>query len=436
MGAWPKVRLGDIVDFLTGYPFKSDQYTEDSSGIRLLRGDNIVQGRLRWEGVKRWPKNGAAGHEAYLLQPDDVVLAMDRPWIEAGLKYSQISEFDCPALLVQRVTRLRGTDKIDGRFLAYVIGGREFTDHVLAIQTGTAVPHISGGQIKAYEFGLPDLPDQQAIAAVLSALDDKIELNRRMNETLEASARALFRDWFVDFGPVKAKAANAPAYLSDTIWSLFPDVLDDEGNPEGWVWSTIGKEVDAVGGSTPSTTNEAYWDGDIAWTTPKDLSGLNSAILMQTGRAISKAGLQKITSGLLPVGTVLMSSRAPVGYLAIAQIPLAINQGYIAMRCDGRVSNWHAYLWANENMDAILQNANGSTFQEISKANFRPLPILMASKAVLSQFDDAVQPMFERIIANERESRTLAQTRDTLLPKLMSGEIRVAETETLLEAVL
>jgi hypothetical protein len=259
----------------------------------------------------------------------------------------------------------------------------------------------------------------------------RVLLNLRMNETQEASARALFRDWFVDFGPTRAKAEGRAPYLAPDIWSLFPGTFDDEGKPEGWVWSTIGKEVEAVGGSTPSTKDASLWDGDIAWTTPKDLSGLKSPVLMQTGRTISEAGLQTISSGLLPPGTVLMSSRAPVGYLAITQIPLAINQGYIAMRCNGRVSNWHAYLWAKENINAIVQNANGSTFQEISKANFRPLPFLVGDKDVRDRFNDLVQPMFEQIIANERESRTLAETRDALLPKLMSGEIRVAQAEKL-----
>ncbi len=284
---------------------------------------------------------------------------------------------------------------------------------------------------EGYLFEIPELPEQRAIAGVLSTLDDKIELNRRMNETLEASARAVFRDWFIDFGPTRAKMAGAAPYVAPDMWQIFPGTLDVGGKPEGWTWSTIGQEVEAVGGSTPSTKDAALWDGDIAWTTPKDLSGLNSPVLMQTGRTISEAGLQTISSGLLPAGTVLMSSRAPVGYLAITQIPLAINQGYIAMRCNGRVSNWHAYLWAKENMDAIIQNANGSTFQEISKANFRPLPILVGDQGVRDRFDDVVRPMFEQIIANERESRTLAETRDLLLPKLVSGEIRVAQAEKL-----
>lgn len=290
---------------------------------------------------------------------------------------------------------------------------------------------ITKAHIESFEVPLPPLTIQRQIGDVLSVLDNKIELNRRMNETLEASARALFRDWFVDFGPTRAKAEGHSPYLAPDLWSLFPDRLSDNGAPNGWEWSTIGEEVEAVGGSTPSTKSAALWDGGIAWTTPKDLSGLGSPILLDTARTITEAGLGTISSGLLPAGTVLMSSRAPVGYLAVAGVPLAINQGYIAMKCRGRVSNWSAYLWAHENMAAIISNANGSTFQEISKKNFRPLPILVADKATQSAFDSVVGSMFERITANVIESRSLTATRDALLPKLMSGEIRVRDAEAL-----
>lgn len=292
-------------------------------------------------------------------------------------------------------------------------------------------PYLSLRDQLRIQIALPEIARQIEIGAILSALDDKIELNRRMNETLEASARALFRDWFVDFGPTRAKAEGRPAWLAPDLSSLFPARLGDDGVPEGWEWSTIGEEVEAVGGSTPSTKDAAFWDGGIAWTTPKDLSDLGSPILLDTARTITEAGLRTISSGLLPAGTVLMSSRAPVGYLAITSVPLAVNQGYIAMKCSGRISNWHTYIWAYENMDAIVANANGSTFQEISKKNFRPLPILIADEAVHSAFDRLVSPMFEQITANVVESRTLASTRDTLLPKLMSGELRVREAEAL-----
>lgn len=282
---------------------------------------------------------------------------------------------------------------------------------------------------------LPDLGAQQAIVDVAFGLIDKIELNRQMNATLEAMARALFRDWFVDFGPTRAKMAGAEPYLARDLWALFPDRLNDEGKPEGWEVSTIGDEVRVVGGSTPSTKDPEFWDGGINWATPKDLSSLTAPVLLETSRTITAAGLAKISSGLLPVGALLLSSRAPIGYLAIAEVPVAINQGFIGMICDKRVSNVFAWLWTLENMEAILAKANGSTFQEISKGNFRPLPVVVPSEPMLQAFDAVAKPLYERIAKNERETRTLAQTRDLLLPRLMSGELRVAEAETLAREV-
>jgi type I restriction enzyme S subunit len=233
----------------------------------------------------------------------------------------------------------------------------------------------------------------------------------------------------VDFGPTRAKAGGAKPYLPPEIWSLFPDRLDDNGLPEGWEVSEIGKETKVVGGSTPSTKEPRFWGGGIHWTTPKDLSALKSPVLFETNRTITEAGLEKISSGLLPVGTVLLSSRAPIGYVAIAAVPVAVNQGYIALRCEGRLSNVYVWLWLHENMEAIKGNANGSTFQEISKKNFRPLPVVVPSMDVMDAFNEMVMPLYERIEKNELESRTLAQTRDLLLPKLMSGKIRLQDVE-------
>jgi type I restriction enzyme S subunit len=259
-------------------------------------------------------------------------------------------------------------------------------------------------------------------------------------------ARAIFKDWFVDFGPTRTKMAmrgedpqkenTAPApYLAPDIWSLFPDRLDDEGKPEGWLSSTIGHEVTILGGSTPSTKEPDLWGGEISWATPKDLSSLASPILLSTERQITEAGLSDISSGLLPIGTVLLSSRAPIGYLAIAAIPTAVNQGFIAMICNKQLSKTFVWQWAHANMDIIRQRANGSTFQEISKTNFRPIPVLFAQFEILQAYDNLVGPLLDRIAANAIESRSLMTTRDLLLPKLMSGEIRVKDAEKMLESI-
>ncbi len=302
---------------------------------------------------------------------------------------------------------------------------------------GSVFTNLKTDILKNHKVKIPEIREQRAIAHILGTLDDKIELNRRTNETLEAMARALFKAWFIDFEPVRAKMdgrwkrgeslPGLPAHLYD----LFPDRLVESelGEiPEGWRHSTIGEEVTVCGGSTPSTKEPIFWvDGQHCWVTPKDLSGLKFPVLLDTERKITDAGLGKISSGLLPVGTVLLSSRAPIGYLAIAEIPTAINQGFIAMKCDGALPNVFVMPWCLENMDAIVGNANGSTFQEISKSNFRPLRVIVPSDSVLKSFTRLADSLYRKLAENEREARTLAQLRDTLLPKLISGELRVAD---------
>jgi type I restriction enzyme S subunit len=181
-----------------------------------------------------------------------------------------------------------------------------------------------------------------------------------------------------------------------------------------------------AGGTTPSTKGPAYWEGGThAWATPKDLSGLSVPVLLNTERRITDAGLSQIGSGLLPKGTVLLSSRAPIGYLAIAEVPVAINQGFIAMAPKTGTSNLFLLLWASVAHEEIVSRANGSTFLEISKANFRPIPVVTPSAAVMRAFEGQVRRLYERIVECEHDSRTLAALRDALLPKLISGELRV-----------
>lgn len=237
----------------------------------------------------------------------------------------------------------------------------------------------------------------------------------------------------MDFDPVRAKAdGRTPAGMDAATAALFPDhFVDSELGkiPSGWKPQTIGEVVRCVGGATPSTKVPSYWDGEIPFATPKDLAGLSDPVLLTTERCITALGLEQIGSGLLPKGSVLLSSRAPIGYLAIAEVPVAVNQGFVAMLCDGPLPNHYVLHWTRENMDAIVARANGTTFLEISKANFRPIDVLVPPPMVLEKFVDIVAPLHARIVANLKESRTLAALRDTLLPKLISGELRVPDAE-------
>ena len=296
---------------------------------------------------------------------------------------------------------------------------------------------LTKGMIEDFEIPKMPIEEQREIAAVLGALDDKIELNRKTAATLEAMARALYRSWFVDFDPVTAKSeGRAPAHMPPTTAAFFPDRFGDDGLPEGWEATTIGEVAKIVGGATPKTSEPTFWDGgEHLWATPKDLSALAQPVLFDTGRKITDAGLAKVSSGLSPAGTVLLSSRAPIGYLAIAKKPVAVNQGFIALRETSEISSVEAYFWCAENMDLILANANGSTFQEISKKNFRPLPYTRAPAPVRQAFQEQAGGLFDRISVAFEENQTLATLRDTLLPRLMSGELRVGEARDQVEAV-
>ncbi|KAB7674901.1 restriction endonuclease subunit S [Plesiomonas shigelloides] len=172
---WVETTIGNQVDFLAGFAFKSTQYTESKDGIRLIRGDNIVQGQLRWDGVKYLPRASAENYSQFYFEENDIVLAMDRPWVAAGLKVAYITNNDLPALQVQRTARLRVKPNIHWKYLFHMIRSSKFVTYLLDGQTGLGVPHISGKQILSFEFAMPPLNQQQLIVQKLDALGDKTQ---------------------------------------------------------------------------------------------------------------------------------------------------------------------------------------------------------------------------------------------------------------------
>jgi type I restriction enzyme S subunit len=367
------------------------------------------------------------------FQDRDTLMARITPCLENG----KLARFRAP--IDQRVGHgstefivVRGKPEVtDNDFAYYLTISPEIRSFAISQMTGSSgrqrVPTDSLGGISVL---IPSLKEQRKIVTVLSDLDDKIAVNERMNTTLEAMAHALFQSWFVDFDPVRAKLdGSKPAGIDEPTANLFPDTFQDSelGNiPKGWTIKPVGEVVDCVGGGTPSTAELKYWEGGTHhWTTPKDFSSLQSPILLNTDRKLTDAGIAKISSGLLPAGTLLLSSRAPVGYLAIASMPVAINQGFIALKCNEYASNYFMLNWCQSNMPEIESRATGTTFAEISKQNFRPIRVVLPSKDLMSAFTAKVEPLYEQITANLRQSQTLASLRDTLLPKLLSGELSV-----------
>lgn len=429
-GEWRDSTLGNVTDFLSGGTPSKSRADYWNGSIPWVSAKDMKQFRL--QDTEDHVTELGASNGTRLAPAGSVLLLVRGMTLLNDLPICVVTK---PMTFNQDVKALRPNANVIDDFVPYLLLGNK--DRLLSRVdlAGHGTGRLNSDELKALEIGLPPKAEQRAIAHILGTLDDKIELNRRRNQTLEAMARALFKDWFVDFGPVRAKMEGHEPYLPGDLWQRFPDRLDDEGKPEGWRRSTIGNEVTVCGGSTPSTKEPTFWEGGVhRWATPKDLSALTFPVLLDTDRKITHAGIAKISSGLLPVSTVLLSSRAPIGYLAIAEVPTAINQGFIAMKCDGTLPNVFVLFWCRENMDLILGNANGSTFQEISKSNFRPIPVIVPPESILNAFQERTEPLYRHIVENERESRTLAQLRNTLLPKLISGELRIKDAEKFIEA--
>lgn len=331
------------------------------------------------------------------------------------------------------------SDAAERQYIYWVLRTPQYREYCAGRAMGSAVVALSREDFLSYP--IPSLtPCRQLIVEMLEGIEERVRGLRETNATLEAIAQALFKSWFVDFDPVRAKAeGRQPEGMDATTAALFPDSFEESEQglvPKGWAIKPVGDAVDCLGGGTPDTKEPSYWEpAEHCWTTPKDLSGLQSPVLLRTERQLSTLGLAKVSSGLLPAGTLLLSSRAPIGYLAIAKMPVAVNQGYIAIPPGGELSPVYMLFWCRQNMEVIKGRANGSTFMEISKKAFRPIPALVPIADVLDAFANIAEPLFERLIENERQAQTLTQLRDTLLPRLISGQLRLPEAEGLLEGI-
>lgn len=430
--------LGDFFELQRGTTYKSALLGRPGPVLlglgSIARNGGFKEGNLKTYGGPCDPR--------HLLTPGEIYVSLKDVTQSADLlgAVARVPSHIPLGRLTQDTVKLVFKDKNAPRtYLYWLLQTPQYREYCRAHSTGTT--NLGLARDDFLNFEVPPLTsERQWIVDLVQNFEDKIELNRRMNETLEGMAQAIFRDWFVDFGPVRRKAAGAvdPVAIMGSLTTdparaaqlaaLFPAAFGNDGLPVGWSETEIGELVKAVGGSTPSTGDDSLWSPGIHyWATPKDLSGMNDLALFDTSRQISNAGLAKITSGLLPVGSVLLSSRAPIGYLAIAQAPVAINQGFIGLLPTAEIGSAYLYCWCKANMDKITANANGSTFQEISKKNFRPITSpVPANRKLIEAFGEIADPLFARLVSAAQENRTLAETRDYLLPRLMSGEVRVA----------
>ncbi len=402
--SWSETTLGPHIDLTSGPAFKSRYFTDDPSDVPLIKGENIGQGMILWDKSRYWSRGDADGYEKFKLQAGDVVLAMDRPWVTAGLKYAVINEGDPEALLVQRVARLRGLNGLSSQFLRYIIASSQFCAYAKNIMGGTNVPHISGDQIRAFRFRLPSLEEQQSISDVLSAYDDLIENNRRRIQLLEQAARLLYKEWFV--------------YLR------FPShehVKIKAGVPEGWDKKTAFDVMDVLSGGTPKTKVRDYWDGDIPFYTPRD--AVDYSYVFETEKKITEEGLKNCNSKLYPKDTIFITARGTVGKINLAQTAMAMNQSCYALVAKPPLNQHYLYFTLVEAVDQFRSRAVGAVFDAIIRDTFKLIPFVVPDDKLLRMFTEHVSPILSRIDVMSAQTRKLVKARDLLLPRLMSGEI-------------
>ena len=423
---WKTYQLNETGRIVTGKTPKGSIPEYEGDDVPFVSPPDFSGNKWITETVRCISEAGAQSVKGSLLQPRSVLVTC----IGSDMGKAAIAGARC--VTNQQINAvIVDESKFCPEFLYYNLSQRK--EEIRSLAGGSAQPILNKSAFGLLAFDAPELGVQKLISETLRPFDDRITLLRETNTTLEAIAQALFKSWFVDFDPVHAKMQGlAPEGMIDATAALFPDSFEESELgpvPKGWNVMPVGDAVETVGGATPDTKTPEYWEpAEHYWTTPKDLSGIASPVLLGTERKLSDAGLKKISSGLLPIGSLLMSSRAPIGYLALTQVHMAINQGYIAIPSGGKLSPLYMLFWCQANMDNIKGRANGSTFMEISKKAFRPIPVLVPSVAVLDAFKVVTAHLFARLVENEKQAQSLASIRDALLPRLISGQIAVARS--------
>ncbi len=423
---WQNEPLDSCIEALIDYRGKTPKKT--SFGVPLITAKVVKGGRIEKpdeyiseEDYAPWMRRG-------IPEAGDVLITTEAPLGEVAQLGPQ------RVALAQRLIALRGkADVLDNTFLKYLLQSDGLQAQLRARASGSTVSGIKQSELRKVSLTLPPYPEQRAIAHILGTLDERIELNRLRNQTLEAMARALFQDWFVDFGPVCAKITGQEPYLPADLWQLFPERLNGEGKPEGWEFQPLSTLFDIIGGGTPKTSVAEYWHGDIPWFSVVDTPLASDVFVVSTVKLITEQGLKGSSARLVPKGTTIISARGTVGNLAICGRGMTFNQSCYGLCGTEGVGDYFVYCTAQNMVNQLKSMAHGSVFSTITRQTFNAIQRPVPPPAVLTAFESLVSGWFGAILSSVEESRTLAQLRDTLLPKLISGELRIADVEKFME---
>lgn len=393
-----------------------------------------------------------------LLNSGDLLFARRSLTAEGAGKCSIVKSVSEHTTFESSIIRARpDSDIADSDYLYYVFNSPIGKYLLGTITRQVAVAGITGSDLKQLELPYPTLNTQKAIAHILGSLDDKIELNRRMNQTLEAMAQALFKSWFVDFDPVidNALAAGNPipealqaraqtreqvrgdgaTELPASVRALFPgefEFTDEMGwVPKGWSFTSMADLIELIGGGTPKTSVEEYWNGEIPWFSVVDAPSDSDIFVFSTEKHVTQLGLSHSSAKLLRKGATIVSARGTVGKCAMVGKAMAMNQSCYGVVGQPGISDEYVYYLLRWQVSNLQRRSHGSVFSTITRDTFQSIRLAFCGAPLTLSFSELVQPLFTKILANGLQNVELSKLRDTLLPKLISGELRIPDAEKL-----
>ena len=389
--------LRDIAEIQTG-PFGSQLHKEEyvDVGTPIVTVEHLGSRVFSEQNLPMVSDADKSRLSKYVLKKGDIVFSR----VGSVDRCSFVDQKHDGWMFSGRCLRVRPSEEADPLFLYYFFCLNTTKEFVRSIAVGATMPSINTKLLGEVEVVCPEIEEQRKIADILSKIDDKIEENQKINENLEQQAQAYFQELFVD---------NA--------------------DPE-WTTGTISDLGTVVGGSTPSKAKpEYYTETGIAWITPKDLSINKSKFVFHGENDITELGLKNSSATIMPEGTVLFSSRAPIGYIAIAAGEVTTNQGFKSVVPKSEVGTPFVYFFLKNTLPVIEGMASGSTFKEVSGSTMKNVPAIIPDTETLAKFSDFCVPIFAQQRILEGQNHSLAILRDNLLPKLMSGEIDVSDID-------
>jgi type I restriction enzyme, S subunit len=421
-GEWKETTLGHLGRVITGKTPLTAVKANFGGHIPFVTPSDMDGRKTISSTARSLTDAGAASVKGSVIPTGSVMVSS----IGSDMGKVVIAGRDC--VTNQQINSIVVDDRFSSEFVYYSLSTRKSEIRHQAAG-GSAVPILNKSDFSCLEITLPPLSEQKSIAHILGSLDDKIELNRRMNETLDTMARTLCRCWIVNFDPVKRNAEGGTRHSED---SLFPGSLEDSAIgkvPTGWEVCPLSEKIQLLSGGTPKTSESTYWDGDVPWYSVRDAPTETDVWVVQTDKSVTELGIANSAAKIFPEKTTIISARGTVGKLALTGVPMAMNQSCYGIHGISGYGNFFTYYLVREATVRLQQNAHGSVFDTITTRTFESSDCVFPNKELTIAFDEAVEPLLSKIRANLHQSRTLAALRDTLLPKLLSGELRLTHPQ-------